>query len=167
MRDEDQLYDIVDALVEIGEGHGVSAAQVALAWLLGRPGVTSVVIGARTEEQLPTTSRRRSSSSTDDERARLDDVSEPPLLYPYWHQAQDGGGPARPGRSDTSRRTHIRSQADGVTSHEDRADLRVCGDQRRPQVTQCGCGLSSLHHAGVEQHGLAPRQQWLQLGVRI
>ena len=52
VRDEDQLYDIVDALVEIGEAHGVSAAQVALACLLGRPGVTSVIIGARTEEQL-------------------------------------------------------------------------------------------------------------------
>ena len=40
VHDEDKLYDIVDALVEIGETHGVSAAQVALAWLLGRPGVT-------------------------------------------------------------------------------------------------------------------------------
>ena len=45
-------YDIVDALVEIAAAHGVSAAQVALAWLLGRPGVTSVIVGARTEEQL-------------------------------------------------------------------------------------------------------------------
>src|SRR3954447_25993966 len=46
VRDEDKLYDIVDALVEIGEEHGVSAAQVAIAWLLGRPGVTSVIVGA-------------------------------------------------------------------------------------------------------------------------
>ena len=52
MHDEDQLYDIVDALVEIAEAHDVSPAQVALAWTLGRPGVASVVIGARTEEQL-------------------------------------------------------------------------------------------------------------------
>jgi aryl-alcohol dehydrogenase-like predicted oxidoreductase len=50
--DTDALYDVVDVLVEVGEAHGVSAARVALAWLLGRPGVTSLVIGARTEEQL-------------------------------------------------------------------------------------------------------------------
>ncbi len=52
VRDEEQTYDVIEAAVEIGEDHGVSAAQVALAWLLGRPGVSSLVIGARTEEQL-------------------------------------------------------------------------------------------------------------------
>ena len=52
VRDQEQLYDIVEALVEIGEGHGVSAAQVALAWLLDRPGVVSLIVGARTDEQL-------------------------------------------------------------------------------------------------------------------
>src|SRR5215218_1752738 len=55
VRDADQLYDTVDALVEIAGGHGVSAAQVALAWLLGRPGVSSLVVGARTAEQLAPT----------------------------------------------------------------------------------------------------------------
>ena len=52
VRNEDQVYDIVDALVEIAEEHGASPAQVALAWTLGRPGVASLVIGARTDEQL-------------------------------------------------------------------------------------------------------------------
>jgi aryl-alcohol dehydrogenase-like predicted oxidoreductase len=52
IRDENRLWNIVDALVAVGEAHGVSAAQVALAWLLGRPGVTSLVIGGRTEAQL-------------------------------------------------------------------------------------------------------------------
>src|ERR687886_1245381 len=52
VRDEDALYDVIDALVEIGEEHGVSAAQVALAWLLGRPAVATLVVGARTDEQL-------------------------------------------------------------------------------------------------------------------
>src|SRR3954466_1304843 len=52
VRDEEQTYDIIDALVEIAESHDASPAQVALAWLLGRPGVTSLVVGARTEEQL-------------------------------------------------------------------------------------------------------------------
>ena len=50
--DQDKLYDTVDVLVEVGEAHGVSAARVALAWLLARPAVTSLIVGARTEEQL-------------------------------------------------------------------------------------------------------------------
>lgn len=50
--DEDKLWDTVDALIEVAEEHGVSAAQVALAWLLRRPAVTSLIVGARTEEQL-------------------------------------------------------------------------------------------------------------------
>ena len=50
--DEDGLYDTIDVLVEVAQGHGVSAAQVALAWLLRRPGISSLVVGARTDEQL-------------------------------------------------------------------------------------------------------------------
>jgi aryl-alcohol dehydrogenase-like predicted oxidoreductase len=88
VRDEDQLYDIVDALVEIGEGHGVSAARVALAYTLGRPGVTSLVIGARREEQLLDNLAAADLELSADERARLDAISAPPLLYPYWHQAK-------------------------------------------------------------------------------
>src|SRR4051794_1828475 len=86
VRDREALYDIVEALVEVGEAHGVSAAQVALAWLLGRPGVTSLVIGARTDEQLADNLAAADLELSADERARLDDISEPPLLYPYWHQ---------------------------------------------------------------------------------
>jgi aryl-alcohol dehydrogenase-like predicted oxidoreductase len=91
VRDEDKLYDIVDVLVEIGRSHGVSAAQIALAWLLGRPGVASLVIGARTEEQLADNLAAADIVLTDEERARLDKVSAPPLLYPYWHQASTAG----------------------------------------------------------------------------
>ncbi|GAB6902267.1 aldo/keto reductase [Kineosporia succinea] len=87
VHDEDKLYDIVDALVEIGAAHDVSAAQVALAWLLGRPGVTSLIVGARTEEQLADNLAAADLVLTDDERSRLDDVSRTPLKYPYWHQA--------------------------------------------------------------------------------
>ena len=82
-----QARDVVDALVEIGQGHGVSAAQVALAWLLGRPGVTSLVIGARTEEQLSDDLAAADLVLTGEERARLDAVSAVPLRYPHWHQA--------------------------------------------------------------------------------
>jgi aryl-alcohol dehydrogenase-like predicted oxidoreductase len=83
-----KLYDVVDVLVEIAEGRGVSAAQVALAWLLGRPGVCSVIVGARTDEQLADNLNAASLELPADERARLDEVSAPPLLFPHWHQAK-------------------------------------------------------------------------------
>ena len=86
VHDEDRLYDTIDALVEIGEAHGVSAAQVALAWLLGRPAVTSVIIGSRTDEQLSDNLAAADLTLTDAERARLDEVSLEPLRYPHWHQ---------------------------------------------------------------------------------
>ncbi len=88
VREPEALYDIVDALVEIGEAHGVSAAQVAIAWLLGRPAVTSVIVGARTDEQLADNLAAADLQLAAEERARLDAISLPPLLYPYWHQAQ-------------------------------------------------------------------------------
>ena len=52
VHDREKLYDTIEVLCEIGAAHGVSAAQVALSWLVERPGVTSVVVGARTEAQL-------------------------------------------------------------------------------------------------------------------
>jgi aryl-alcohol dehydrogenase-like predicted oxidoreductase len=88
VRDEEQLYDIVEVLVGIGEDRGVSAAQVAIAWLLGRPGVASVVVGARTDEQLADNLGAAELTLSAEERTRLDEVSAPPLLYPYWHQAK-------------------------------------------------------------------------------
>jgi aryl-alcohol dehydrogenase-like predicted oxidoreductase len=97
VRDEDALYDVVDALIEIADGHGVSAAQVALAWLRDRPGVASVIVGARTDEQLADNLAAAELVLADDELARLEQVSRPPLIYPYWHQAKtaaDRLGPA-------------------------------------------------------------------------
>src|SRR5215204_3606430 len=84
----DKLYDTIEVLVEIADDHGVSAAQVSLAWLLGRPGVASVIVGARTEEQLADNLAAADLRLSEEERARLDEVSAPPLLYPYWHQAR-------------------------------------------------------------------------------
>jgi aryl-alcohol dehydrogenase-like predicted oxidoreductase len=86
--DEEALYDVVDVKVEIAEARGVSPARIALAWLLGRPGVTSAIVGARTDEQLADNLAAADLELTADERARLDKVSAPPLLYPYWHQAR-------------------------------------------------------------------------------
>ncbi len=87
IRDENALWAIVDELVAIGEAHGVSAAQIALAWLLGRPAVTSLIIGGRTEAQFRDNLACVNVKLADDERARLDKVSQPPLIYPYWHQS--------------------------------------------------------------------------------
>lgn len=84
--DQEKLYDIIDVLVEVADGRGVSAAQVALAWLIGRPGVASLIIGARTEEQLADNLQAADLELSPDERGRLDEVSAPPLIYPHWHQ---------------------------------------------------------------------------------
>jgi len=66
---------------------GVSAAQVGLAWTLGRPGVSSLIVGARTEEQLADNLAAVEVELSQDERRRLDELSALPLLYPFWHQA--------------------------------------------------------------------------------
>jgi len=86
--DQEGLYDIIEVLVKLAEQRGVSAAQIALAYLLAKPAVTSLVIGARTDEQLADNLAAADLTLTDDERAQLDAVSAPPLLYPYWHQAK-------------------------------------------------------------------------------
>ena len=90
VRDEDQLYSIIDTLVEIGEGHGVSAAQVALAWTLAKPAVTSLIVGARTEEQLADNLAAATLQLGEEEVSRLDAVSQVGLTYPHWHQANTG-----------------------------------------------------------------------------
>ena len=95
--DTDKLYDIVEVLVEIANDRGVSAAQMALAWLLGRPGVASVIVGARTDEQLADNLKAAELELSEEERRRLDKVSALPLIYPFWHQAKtasDRLGPA-------------------------------------------------------------------------
>ena len=89
--DTEQLYDIIDALLAIAGERGVSAAQIALAWLLGRPGVSTIVIGARTSEQLADNLAASELTLTSEEQTRLDAVSRPPLIYPHWHQAASTG----------------------------------------------------------------------------
>jgi aryl-alcohol dehydrogenase-like predicted oxidoreductase len=91
IRDEDRLWNIVETLVSIGDTRGVSAAQVALSWLIGRQAVTSVIIGGRTEEQFRDNLAAADFKLSGEERQRLDDVSLPQLLYPYWHQRNTAG----------------------------------------------------------------------------
>jgi len=86
IRDENRLWNIVDVLVDIAAARNVSAAQVALAWTLGQPGITSVIIGGRTAEQFADNLASADLKLTSDERTRLDKVSALPILYPYWHQ---------------------------------------------------------------------------------
>ena len=86
--DQERLYDTVEVLLAIGADRSVSAAQVALAYLLGKPAVTSVVIGARTTEQLTDNLAAADLVLSPEERDQLDKASAPPLIYPYWHQAK-------------------------------------------------------------------------------
>jgi aryl-alcohol dehydrogenase-like predicted oxidoreductase len=87
IRDENALWSVIDEVVAIGEAHRVSGAQIALAWLLGRPAVTSLVIGGRTEAQFRDNLACVNVKLTEEERSRLDKVSQPPPIYPYWHQS--------------------------------------------------------------------------------
>lgn len=84
--DEEHGFGIVDVLDEIARARGVSVAQVALNWLLARPAVTSLVIGARNREQLEDNLAAPQWALSSEEVARLDAASDRPVPYPYWHQ---------------------------------------------------------------------------------
>lgn len=86
IRDAEKLWNIVDVLVDIGDSRGVSAAQIALAWLLERPGISSLVIGGRNEAQFRDNFGALDLKLTNEERQRLHKVSALPMIYPYWHQ---------------------------------------------------------------------------------
>lgn len=88
IRDHKRLWCIVDVLIDIAELRGVPVPQVALAWLLGRPAVASLIVGARTPSQLLETLGGADLTLAPEERDRLDSVSLPPLIYPHWHQNQ-------------------------------------------------------------------------------
>ncbi|MBA3857233.1 MAG: aldo/keto reductase [Cyanobacteria bacterium PR.3.49] len=82
------LYDVVDVLDEIAAETGKTIPQISLNWLLQRPTVANVVIGARNEEQLKQNLGAIGWCLTEDQMARLDSVSEQTPIYPYWHQRQ-------------------------------------------------------------------------------
>jgi len=83
---DELLYRIVDALDAVAAATGKTAAQIALAWLLARPTVASVIVGARDEAQLRENLGATGWRLTDAQIALLDQASERPLAYPYWHQ---------------------------------------------------------------------------------
>jgi len=74
---------------ELAEETGKSMAQVALNWLLQRPTVSSIIIGARNEEQLKQNLDAIGWNLTIDQVKKLDEASATPPIYPYWHQWQN------------------------------------------------------------------------------
>lgn len=85
------LYNLIDVLDEISKETGKSIAQVSLNWLLQRPTVSSLVVGARTEAQLKENLASADWDLSTDQIRRLDAVSETQPIYPYWHQRSKPG----------------------------------------------------------------------------
>jgi aryl-alcohol dehydrogenase-like predicted oxidoreductase len=86
--DEERLYNIVDVLDQLAAETGKSTAQISLNWLLQRPTVSNLIIGARNEEQLKQNLESVGWNLTLEQVKRLDAVSEVLPAYPYWHQRQ-------------------------------------------------------------------------------
>ncbi len=85
---EEHLYKIVDAIDEIAKETGKTVPQISLNWLLRRPTISTLIIGARNEEQLRQNIAATGWELTKEQVAKLDAASEVPLTYPYWHQRQ-------------------------------------------------------------------------------
>jgi aryl-alcohol dehydrogenase-like predicted oxidoreductase len=85
--EDEYIYKVVDALDAVAAETGRSVPQIALNWLLQRPTVSSVIIGARNEEQLRQNLGAVGWNLTPEQVRRLDEASGKPAAYPYWHQA--------------------------------------------------------------------------------
>jgi aryl-alcohol dehydrogenase-like predicted oxidoreductase len=86
--EEEHLYRVVEALDEVAKETGKTVPQVALNWLLRRPTVATVIVGARNEAQLKQNLGAVGWSLTAEQVAKLDKASERPMAWPYWHQRQ-------------------------------------------------------------------------------
>jgi len=89
--DKDRAWKCIEVMREVGDAHGTSVARVALAWLLAKPAVMSIIIGAKTLEQLDDNLAAAELTLTGEEIKRLDEVSELPSEYPGWMFARQGG----------------------------------------------------------------------------
>ena len=87
----DRAWDVIDVLTPIAAAKGVSVAQIAIAWLLHQPVVTSVIIGAKRLDQLDDNLAARDVRLTADELAAIDRVSALPAEYPGWMLDRQGG----------------------------------------------------------------------------
>ena len=84
----EHLYKIVDAIDLIAKETGKTVPQISLNWLLQRPTISTLIVGARNEEQLKQNLGAIGWNLTKEQIAKLDAASEVPLTYPYWHQRQ-------------------------------------------------------------------------------
>ena len=84
--EDEYLYKVVDAIDEVAKETGKTVPQIALNWLLHRPTVSSLIIGARNEEQLKQNLGSVGWELTGDQIKKLDEASKQPKPYPYWHQ---------------------------------------------------------------------------------
>src|ERR1039458_1491416 len=87
---DERVYTVVEAIDSIAKETGKSVVQIALNWLLQKPTVSSVILGARNEEQLRQNLGAAGWKLTDKQIASLDAASETTLTDPYWHQRQFG-----------------------------------------------------------------------------
>jgi len=85
---DEYLYKVVDALDSLSAETGKSVPQLALNWLLRKPTISSVIMGARNEQQLRDNLAAASFALTAEQVARLDQASQSQPPYPYWHQRQ-------------------------------------------------------------------------------
>jgi len=85
---DDRLYTVIDAIDEVAKDTGKTVTQIALNWLMQKPTIASVIVGARNEEQLKQNLGAFGWSLSKDQIAALDRASEVPVAYPYWHQRQ-------------------------------------------------------------------------------
>jgi aryl-alcohol dehydrogenase-like predicted oxidoreductase len=93
---DEYLYKVVEAIDEVAKETGKTVPQIALNWLLRRPTVSTVIVGARNEDQLKQNLGAIGWELTKEQVAKLDEASTVPLAYPYWHQAQFGERNPRP-----------------------------------------------------------------------
>ena len=94
--DLERAYDVLDVVRSVANNHGVSPAQVALNWLTRRTGVSSVIVGARNEEQLADNLAAVNWTLTNEELEQLNDLTVPRIIYPYWHQQFSAASPLGP-----------------------------------------------------------------------
>jgi aryl-alcohol dehydrogenase-like predicted oxidoreductase len=90
--DKEKAYDIIDVMLKIGKNHDTSAARVALAWLLQKPGVTSIIIGAKHKEQLLDNIAATQLKLSNDELKELDSISALRPEYPGWMMERQMSG---------------------------------------------------------------------------
>jgi aryl-alcohol dehydrogenase-like predicted oxidoreductase len=90
--DEERGYDAIEVLNQVAREIGATIAQVALAWVLAQPGITSVIIGAKKVSQLAENLGMTEVKLTDEQIRRLSATTAPPTLYPQWMVERQNAG---------------------------------------------------------------------------